>query len=71
MKKCLGIEIGHYRIKIAYVEGRELCEYISERIEVDVSDNMKLYADIIRDVLKKKRSAVKTLSLSFVRRILM
>ena len=54
MKKCLGIEIGHYRIKIAYTEGQELCEYISERIEVDVSDNMKLYADIIREVLKKK-----------------
>ncbi len=54
MKKCLGIEIGHYRIKIAYVERGELCEYISERIEADVFGDRKLYADAIRDILKKK-----------------
>ena len=30
MKNCLGIEIGHYRIKIAYAEKGELKEFISE-----------------------------------------
>ena len=30
MKNCLGIEIGHYRIKIAYAENGELREFISE-----------------------------------------
>lgn len=33
MKNCLGIEIGHYRIKIAYAENGELREFISERVE--------------------------------------
>ena len=33
MKKCLGIEIGNYRIKIAYMEKGVLRECISERIE--------------------------------------
>ena len=28
MKNCLGIEIGHYRIKIAYAEKGELKEFI-------------------------------------------
>ena len=27
MKNCLGIEIGHYRIKIAYAEKGELKEF--------------------------------------------
>ena len=33
MKNCLGIEIGHYRIKIAYAEKGELKEFISERVQ--------------------------------------
>ena len=33
MKNCLGIEIGNYRIKIAYMEKGVLKECISERIE--------------------------------------
>lgn len=53
MKNCLGIEIGHYRVKIAYAERGELKEFISERIEgIDRSD-MRLYADLIKDLLKE------------------
>ena len=29
MKNCLGIEIGHYRVKIAYMEHGELQTYVS------------------------------------------
>ena len=32
MKNCLGIEIGHYRVKIAYMEHGELQTYVSERL---------------------------------------
>lgn len=39
MRNCLGIEIGHYRIKIAYAENGELREFISERVEgIDRND---------------------------------
>ena len=39
MKNCLGIEIGHYRIKIAYAEKGELKEFISERVQgMDLTD---------------------------------
>lgn len=35
MKNCLGIEIGHYRVKIAYMEHGELQTYVSERLETE------------------------------------
>ena len=49
MKNCLGIEIGNYRIKIAYMEKGVLKEYISERIE-----EARLCAETIRDLLAQK-----------------
>lgn len=51
MKTCLGIEVGHYHVKISYVEQGVLKNYISERIEVDFQSNMKLYAEFLRDIL--------------------
>lgn len=53
MKNCLGIEIGHYRIKIAYAEKGELKEFISERVQgMDLTD-MHVCADLIKDLLKE------------------
>lgn len=53
MKNCLGIEIGHYRIKIAYAEKGELKEFISERVQgMDLTD-MRVCADLIKDLLKE------------------
>lgn len=51
MKMCLGIEVGHYHVKISYIEQGILKKYISERIEVDIDSNMKLYAEFVRDIL--------------------
>ena len=53
MKNCLGIEIGHYRIKIAYAENGELREFISERVEGIDRNDMRQYADLIKDLLKE------------------
>ena len=53
MKNCLGIEIGHYRIKIAYAEKGELREFISERVEGIDRNDMRQYADLIKDLLKE------------------
>ena len=53
MKNCLGIEIGHYRIKIAYAEKGKLKEFISERVQgMDLTD-MRVCADLIKDLLKE------------------
>ena len=53
MKNCLGIEVGHYRIKIAYAEKGELKEFISERVQgMDLTD-MHVCADLIKDLLKE------------------
>ncbi len=51
MKNCLGIEIGHYRIKIAYMERGVLKKYVSVRLENDTLSDMKWYAEFIRDIL--------------------
>lgn len=53
MKNCLGIEIGHYRIKIAYMERGELKKYVSERLDIENLTDIKLYAEFIRDVLRE------------------
>lgn len=53
MKNCLGIEIGHYRVKIAYMERGELKKYISERIDSAYYTDMKPYAEFIQDVLRE------------------
>ena len=53
MKNCLGIEIGHYRVKIAYMEHGELQTYVSERLETENQTDMKVYAELIKDVLKE------------------
>lgn len=53
MKNCLGIEIGHYRVKIAYAEKGELKEFISERIQGMDTSNMRQYADLIKDLLRE------------------
>lgn len=53
MKTCLGIEVGHYHVKISYIEQGVLKNYISERIEVDLRSNMKLYAEFVRDILSE------------------
>lgn len=53
MRNCLGIEIGHYRIKIAYAENGELREFISERVEGIDRNDMRQYADLIKDLLKE------------------
>ena len=42
MKNCLGIEIGNYRIKIAYMEKGVLKEWISERIEEGAKPDARL-----------------------------
>ncbi len=53
MRNCLGIEIGRYRIKIAYAEKGVLREFISEKIQgMDLKD-MKVCAGLIRDLLKE------------------
>ena len=54
MKNCLGIEIGNYRIKIAYMEKGVLKEYISERIEEGAKPDARLCAETIRDLLAQK-----------------
>lgn len=54
MKNCLGIEIGNYRIKIAYMEKGVLREYISERIEEGAKPDARLCAETIRDLLAQK-----------------
>lgn len=70
MKNCLGIEIGHYRIKIAYAEKGELKEFISERVQgMDLTD-MHVCADLIKD-LRNMRSGAGMWYLSFVRRMCM
>lgn len=52
MKNCLGIEIGYYRIKIAYAEKGELKEFISERVQgMDLTD-MHVCADLIKDFIE-------------------
>ena len=51
MKNCLGIEIGNYRIKIAYMEKGVLRECISERIEEGAKPDARLCAGTIRDLL--------------------
>lgn len=53
MKNCLGIEIGHYRVKIAYMERGELKKYVSERIDSAYYTDMKPYAEFIQDVLRE------------------
>lgn len=53
MKNCLGIEIGHYRVKIAYMERGELKKYVSERLELEALTDMKLYAEFIQDILRE------------------
>ncbi len=53
MKNCLGIEIGHYRVKIAYMERGELKKYVSVRLDTDTLTDMKLYAEFIQDVLRE------------------
>lgn len=45
MKNCLGIEIGNYRIKIAYMEKGVLKECISERIEEGAKPDARLCAE--------------------------
>ena len=50
MKNCLGIEIGNYRIKIAYMEKGVLKECISERIEEGAKPDARLCAETIRDL---------------------
>ena len=54
MKNCLGIEIGNYRIKLAYMEIGVLKECISERIEEGAKPDARLCAETIRDQLAKK-----------------
>ena len=53
MKNCLGIEIGHYRVKIAYMERGKLTKYISERIDPANHTDMKTYAEFIQDILRE------------------
>ena len=53
MKNCLGIEIGHCRIKIAYMERGELKKYVSVRLDNDTLTDMKLYAEFIQDILRE------------------
>ena len=53
MKNCLGIEIGHYRVKIAYMERGQLKKYISERIDSAGYTDMKSYAEFIQDILRE------------------
>lgn len=66
MKNCLGIEIGHYRIKIAYVEKGVLREYISERIDEGSLTDLKLYAEVIRDLIA--RNGIRCRKAAFVLR---
>ena len=45
MKNCLGIEIGHCRIKIAYMERGELKKYVSVRLDNDTLKTLQAAAD--------------------------
>ena len=71
MKNCLGIEIGHYRIKIAYAENGELREFISERVEGIDRNDMRQYADLIKDLLKEYAIRCRNVVLSSGRRMRM
>lgn len=71
MKNCLGIEIGHYRIKIAYAENGELREFISERVEGIDRNDMRQYADLIKDLLKEYAIRCRKSCLSSGRRMRM
>ena len=51
---CCCMEIyGHNGIKIAYAENGELREFISERVEGIDRNDMRQYADLIKDLLKE------------------
>ena len=65
MKNCLGIEIGHYRVKIAYMEHGELQTYVSERLETENQTDMKVYAELIKDVLKENNIRCKNAVFGF------
>lgn len=54
MKNCLGIELGNYRIKIAYMEKNVLAEYFSERIENGEKPDHRLIAQTVRELLAEK-----------------
>lgn len=54
MKNCLGIELGNYRIKIAYMEKNVLAEYFSERIENGEKPDHRLIAQTVRELLTEK-----------------
>lgn len=54
MKSCLGIEIGHSHIKIAYMEKDLLVDYFSERIETGENQDPASYARVIRELLADK-----------------
>lgn len=51
MKRFLGIELGHYRVKLAYMEQGILKNYISERTQTDFHADKRLYAEQIRKLL--------------------
>ena len=50
MKNCLGIELGNYWIKIAYMEKNVLAEYFSERIENGEKPDHRLIAQTVREI---------------------
>lgn len=53
MGKRLGIEIGHTRVKIAYMERGQLKQYLSERIDSESIRDPESCAEVIREILQE------------------
>ena len=64
MKNCLGIELGNYRIKIAFMEKNVLAEYFSERIENGEKADHRLTPRRSGSFSRRKMSAAKRRSSS-------
>lgn len=64
MKRYLSIEIGHYRIKLAYMEQGILKQYLSERIDAEFPADLHLYAEMIKDL--KVRCGIRCKNVIFV-----
>lgn len=53
MKNCLGIEIGHYRVK-SHIWNMANCRPMFPSVwRLENQTDMKVYAELIKDVLKE------------------
>lgn len=61
MKKCLGIEIGHSRIKAAYMERGQVKQYISERVDAGSIRDPGHCAEFLREILREHKIRCKNM----------